>query len=174
MRIVRVRFSSSVLAFDDDRVPVKYRFHNAELGFTIEVRVRERHAYVYATLEHGGATKHAGNSSGEWAHSDQELVMNISSEMFKLADELGVETHHIWPFVDQLPLHTETGVSVNEAMELAEPIKDLLSRGAPPAEVMSSLNVNRETIEFVLGTTLLPQTRRHMGPSGPFEIDTDY
>lgn len=170
MKISRVRFSGTVVGFDDNQCPVIHRFQNAEQGLTIEVRQNDRHIYVSATLEQDGVTRHAGNCNGHWAHSDYELTTTISTEMFKMADELGVAAHHIWPFVEQLPLYTECGVSVTEAQELAEPIKDLLARGATPTEVMNTLNVGKDTIEFVIGTKI--PGRRSLRDYSDLGLDT--
>jgi len=158
MKIDKVRFTNCVLAFDAVQMPVTHRFFNVEQGLTIEVRNFEHQTFVYAMLDCCGSTRYAGNSSGYWSHNDADMYQHISIEMFKLADELGVESHYIWPFVEQLPVFTVEGINVAEAMALAGPIKDLLARGAPPVEVIQALHTDKETIEFVLGGAL-PQPR---------------
>jgi hypothetical protein len=168
MKITKVRFTGSIVAFRDDRMPVKHHFHNAALGLTIEVRYSEYRVFVYGMVAgRNEQTKHAGSANGQWLHSTHDLYQHISTEIFRVADELGIEAQHCWPFIEQLPVFTENGVDIAEALELAEPIKDLLARGAPPSEVVSSLNTDRDTIEFVLGTKLPPQRRRQRAIEDP-------
>lgn len=156
MKLVRIRFRDCVLAFDDERMPVSHHFHNPAAGLTIEVRrVEEHQLFIYGWLERDGITTYAGQHNGIWIHgSPDEFAIQVSAEIFRLADELGLEAHHVWPFVDQLPVFTATGVSVATALSLSDPIKDLLARGAPVLEVMNTLGVDRATIEFALGVKL--------------------
>ena len=167
MKIVKVRFTHRVVAFDDIRVPVVHRFHNTEQGLTMEVRRQGQQIYVYGSLDCAGAFRYAGNASGHWAHSEAEIYNTISIELFKLADELEVAPHHIWPFVEQLPVFTEEGIDLREVEELAGPIKDLLARGAQPFEIINTLHVDKELIEFVLGGELPPP--RPAAERDPFE-----
>lgn len=170
MTIVKIRFTNSVVAFDDKRMPVRHHFHDPDIGLTLEVRHFDSHVFVYGWREQSGVTKHAGQACGYWAHTPHDLYIHISSEMFRLAGELEVEAHHVWPFVEQLPLFTDDGVSVADAFELAGPIKDLLARGARPEEVMSSLNVDKATIEFAIGTKLPSPPPRAMRRVGDDEV----
>lgn len=169
-KIAKVRFSNRVVAFDNDRIPVVHRFNNVEQGLTIEVRRLDNQVFVYGALDCSGVIRYAGNFAGQWAHSDAELYNVVSVEMFRLAAELGLEPQHVWPFVEQLPVFTDEGVNVAEAAMLEVPIKDLLARGALPLEVMTTLHVEKEMIEFVLGT-ILPPPRQISDPFEPSHDD---
>lgn len=158
MKIVRVHFSTCILAFDDVRAPVLHRFHDPDVGLTIEVRTLDGQAYVYGRVERDGITRYAGQHNGQWAHSPSALTGVISAEMLRLAEELEVGKHHVWPFIEQLPLFTPEGVDVADALALADPIKDLIARGAPINEVIGSLQIERQTVEFVLGVKM-PEAR---------------
>jgi len=157
MKLAQLRMADHAVTLNEEDWPVTYRFHLPALDFSIEVRRCERQgaAYVNGKIVRDGATAYAGRG-GIRSYSEFGLHKTISEEMFNVAEALNVPAHHVWPFVDQLPAFSESGVKISDAEAFETPIRDLLARGASPHEVVCSLGISPDLYEFVVREEIPP------------------
>ena len=153
MNIVKIRFSESVVAFNADVAPVLHRFEAPEIGAIIEVRSdkNEERAYVYGKRDQDGVVTYAGKKTGFWSLREEEVNTYIVRELFSVGRRLKVPKPYVWGFVEQLPVFTNTGVNVRKALALVKPVHDLLAAGAQHPEILSSLSIDADMLEFILG-----------------------
>lgn len=157
MKLVQLRMAETIVTINAEEWPVKYCFEIPALCFLIEIRINDKHeaAYVNGRILRGTAPQYAGRGSMR-SFSEAGLYKSIAEEMFNIAETLKVEPHHIWPFVEQLPAFSETGVKISDAEAFEVPIRDLLACGATPHEILRVLGITTELYEFVTGEDLTP------------------
>lgn len=153
MKIVKVRFADSVMAFNEDAAPVKYRFEVPSKGVIIEVRHDRdsQRVFVYGKQDLNGTVIYAGKRTGFWSGRQVEMFTHVSKELVSMGRRFKLTHHCVWGFIEQLPLYTSNGVEVEKALALKGPILDLVAAGAPHTEITASLKIDSDLLDFVLG-----------------------
>lgn len=155
MKLIQLRMTEHILTLNGDEWPVKHQYDLPSLGFSVEVRMNEKQqaAYVNAKVVQGDVVRYAGRGALR-SYAEAGLYKSVSEELFNVAEALGVPSQDVWPFIEQLPTFTDCGVKISDVEIFEAPIRDLLSRGAEPYEVVRCLGISRDLYEFVTGTEL--------------------
>jgi len=158
MKLIQLRMSEHVVTVNEAEWPIKHRYDVPSLGFTLEIRMSERlqAAYVNGVVTRADIIQYAGRGALR-NYSEAALYKGISEEVFNVAETLQVPSHHVWPFIEQLPAFSDCGVKISDVETFEAPIRDLLARGATPHEVVRTLSISRDLYEFVTGTDLPPE-----------------